>query len=612
MTKHSITNEELTEIAAREKNKLAAYKGLLMICTGSGCAAVKGLDILEKTRQALKEKGLEQDYMAVPTGCNGFCAAGPIMVVQPEGIFYHKLKEKDIAKIIESHLMGGKPVEELMVKDAKTGQTCPTKQQIHFFGKQQPIVFRHKGLLDPESIDFYIALGGYSALQKVLLQNQPEAVINEVIQSGLRGRGGGGFPTGLKWQAGYKARVAAASEIYVVCNATGAYTERSIIEADPHALLEGMLIGAFAVGAKEGFITIRREYKVATTRLEKAVAAAREYGLLGENILGSGFSFDITFHRGESSFLCGESTAIMTAMSGRAGEPQPKYIHQTEDGFRHKPTILNNVETWCNIPAIIEKGSAWFAANHGGTKVFSLVGDVNNTGLVEVSLGTTLSEIVYDMGGGIPHGHALKAVQIGGPSGGCVPARLIDTKVDYDSLKEVGAMMGSGSMIVMDDHACMVDVARNFLEFLAAESCGKCTPCREGLYALAQTLRRICNGQGKPEDITFLEETSQTIIDTSLCQMGGTGPNPVLTTLNYFREEYEEHIHQKKCRGGVCKPLIQYSINDQCTGCRACALQCPVKAITGEKQKKHVIDAALCIKCGICFEVCKFNAVEVN
>ena len=622
-----ITKENLKKIADAQNKAFSGYKAMLMVCTGTGCVSAKGFDILNAFKEVLKEKKLEKDYLAIGTGCNGFCAAGPIVVVQPEGIFYQKLKVKDVTEIVESHLIGGKPVERLLHQDPVTGDINKTMKDIKFFSKQQLIALRNKGLIDPENIDHYIARDGYQSLKKVLEEKNPEGIIKEVIRSGIRGRGGGGFPAGVKWQSGHEAKKERDEVIYIVCNADegdpGAYMDRSIIETDPHSVIEGMLIGAYAVGAKDGYIYIRKEYPLATERLHKAIKDAREYGLLGENILGSNFSFDIHVHRGAGAFVCGESSALMASMSGRAGEPRAKYLHNVEYGYRDKPTILNNVETWANIPVIIQKGAQWFGSigtgdvsgnpwnGSSGTKVFSLVGDIRNTGLVEVPMGITLREIIEDVGGGIPDGREFKAVQTGGPSGGCLPASLLDMKVDFDSLTEAGSMMGSGGMIVMNDRTCMVDVARYFVEFLVDESCGKCTPCREGLYALTNTLKRICNGEGKPGDIEFLEETSKTIIDASLCQLGGSAPNPVLSTLRYFREEYEEHIKEKKCRGGVCKPLIQYSINDSCTGCHVCFVRCPVNAISGETKKLHAIDHKTCIKCGICYEVCKFNAVEV-
>jgi len=622
-----IAPADLEKIASAQKEKDAGFKKMLMVCTGTGCVAAKGFDIRDGLVKTLEEKGASSDYAVVATGCNGFCASGPIIVIQPDGIFYQKVKEKDLDEIVAS-LESGKTIERLLYKNPVSGEINEKMGDIPFFSKQQLIALRNKGIIDPENIDHYIARGGYDALRKVLGGMKQEDIIEEVIASGIRGRGGGGFPAGVKWRSGWKAAREREEEIFVVCNADegdpGAFMDRSIIETDPHSVIEGMIIGARAVGSSEGYIYIRKEYPLAQTRLARAIDQAREYGLLGDDILGSGFSFDIHVHRGAGAFVCGESSALMASMAGKPGEPRAKYVHSVEYGFRDKPTVLNNVETWANIPEIISKGAKWFASigtgdvsdnpwnGSSGTKVFSLVGDVRNTGLVEVPMGITLREIIEDVGGGIPDGREFKAVQTGGPSGGCLPAAKLDMKVDFDSLIEAGSMMGSGGMIVMDDHTCMVDVARYFIDFLMDESCGKCTACREGLHLMSNILNRLCNGEGRAGDIERLEELCTTVQDTSLCQLGGSAPNPVMSTINYFREEYEEHIKENKCRAGVCKALIVYSISaDNCTGCTLCFKNCPVDAITGEKKQLHVIDPGKCIKCGICYEVCNFDAVEV-
>ena len=622
-----IKPEDLEKITAREQKDAAGYKGMLMVCTGTGCVSAKGFDIRDRLMEIIRKKGLEKDFLVVGTGCNGFCAMGPIIVIQPERIFYQKVQDKDLEEIVDS-LAEGKTVERLLHKDPVSGVVNEKMEEIGFFSKQQLIALRNKGLVDPENIDHYIARGGYGGLKKVLAEVSPEDVIKEVIASGIRGRGGGGFPTGVKWESGRRAAEERDEEIYVVCNADegdpGAFMDRSIIETDPHSVIEGMLIGAYAVGAVNGYIYIRKEYPLAMERLKKAIDQCVDYGLLGDDILDSGFSFDIHIHRGAGAFVCGESSALMASMAGRAGEPRAKYVHNVEYGFRDKPTVLNNVETWANIPVIIDKGAEWFAAigtgdvtgnpwgGSSGTKVFSLVGDVNNTGLVEVPMGISLREIIEEIGGGIPDGRKFKAVQTGGPSGGCIPGSKLDMPVDFDSLTEAGSMMGSGGMIVMDDKTCMVDVARYFIDFLMDESCGKCTACREGLHLMNNVLTRICNGEGKAGDIEELEKLCDTVRETSLCQLGGSAPNPVLSTLKYFREEYEQHIEEKKCAGGICKALINYTINaDNCTGCTLCAINCPVDAIAGEKKQVHVIDVDKCIKCGICLESCNFDAVEV-
>ncbi len=622
-----ISPEDLEKIAGKEKKSMEKYQKTLMVCTGTGCVSAGGFKIKDKLEKVIADKGLEEKYAVVGTGCNGFCAMGPIVVVQPDGTFYQKVGEKDIEELVDS-LREEKPVDRLLHQDPVTGDTNEKMEDISFFSKQQLIALRNKGIIDPENIDHYIARGGYRALGEALENRSPEEIRREVTASGIRGRGGGGFPAGVKWESGFKAARDREEEIYVVCNADegdpGAFMDRSIIETDPHSVLEGMLIGAYAVGAREGFIYIRKEYPLAMERLKKAIAQCHEYGLLGENILGEDFSFDIHIHRGAGAFVCGESSALMTSMAGLAGEPRAKYVHSVEYGYRDKPTVLNNVETWANIPAIIEKGAEWFSSigpgdvsedpwgGSSGTKVFSLVGDIRNTGLVEVPMGITLREIIEEVGGGIPDGHRFKAVQTGGPSGGCLPAGKLDMEVDFDSLTEAGSMMGSGGMIVMNENTCMVDVARYFIDFLMDESCGKCTACREGLFHLSRILTRICNGEGRAGDIERLEELCETVAETSLCQLGGSAPNPVLSTIKYFREEYEHHIRDKKCDGGVCKALITYSINaDNCTGCAACFKACPVGAISGEPKKLHEIDTEKCIKCGICYEVCRFDAVEV-
>lgn len=620
-------NEQMLQSIAEETRKrLGGYKAMLMVCTGTGCVSAKSFSIRDALDRELKARGLEEQFLVVPTGCNGFCAVGPIVVIQPCGTFYQKVSEADVAAIIDEHLVGGRVVERLLYNDM--GKAVRTMVEVPFFQKQELIALRNKGLIDPEDIDQYIARGGYSAFTKAAAKRDPEAVIREIIDSGLRGRGGGGFPAGVKWESCRKAALARDVKPYIVCNADegdpGAFMDRSIIETDPHSVLEGMLFGALATGAEEGYIYIRKEYPLALERLKIAIEQARAKGFLGADILGTGMKFEIHTHRGAGAFVCGESTALMASMAGKPGEPRAKYVHNVEYGFRDLPTVLNNVETWASVPAIMEKGADWFAAigtgkkgepwaGSTGTKVFSLVGAVNRTGLVEVPMGISLREIIFDIGGGIPGGGKFKAVQTGGPSGGCLPESMLDLKVDFDSLTEAGSMMGSGGMIVMDESSCMVDVARYFIGFLINESCGKCTPCREGLYHLHNILTRITTGEGKLEDLDLLEEISETLHAASLCQLGGTAGNPVLSTLRYFRHEYEEHIREKKCRAGVCKSLIRHCIiADKCTGCHLCHINCPTAAIEGAAKTKHVIDPGKCIQCGICFDVCRFDAVEVK
>lgn len=617
--------KELKKIQEEVLNKQKEYKAAIMVCAGTGCVAAGSLSLKDLFDKEIKKRGLENDYLVVPTGCNGFCAQGPIVVIQPEGIFYQKVGDENISEIIES-LLESKTVEKLLFKDNEK-QAIPLMKDIKFFAKQELIALKNKGIINPESIDDAIAHGGYQSFAKALEMKSSD-IISEIIRSGIRGRGGGGFPAGIKWESVKKAADSKDKEPYVICNADegdpGAFMDRSIVEADPHAIIEGMAIGGLALGAEEGFIYIRKEYPLALERLEIAIKQAREKGMLGENIFDSKFSFNIHIHRGAGAFVCGESSALMTSMSGLAGEPKAKYVHSSESGYRDHPTVLNNVETWANIPSIIEKGAKWFSAigsgdvsndpwnGSSGTKVFSLVGNIVNSGLVEVPMGISLREIIYDIGGGIPNGRKFKAIQTGGPSGGCIPADLLDISVDFDSLDEVGSMMGSGGMIVMDDQTCMVDVAKYFISFLKDESCGKCTPCREGLIALDNILTRISNGNGKEGDIQLMEEISETMEVASLCALGQTAAYPVLSTIKYFRDEYEAHITDKKCPAGVCKSLITYDINDNCTGCTLCAQNCPVDAISGKNKEIHTIDQNKCIKCGVCYDVCNFNAVEVK
>jgi NADH:ubiquinone oxidoreductase subunit F (NADH-binding)/(2Fe-2S) ferredoxin/NAD-dependent dihydropyrimidine dehydrogenase PreA subunit len=622
------TAKELETLAARRAEDLRRYRSMLMVCTSTGCVSAKSFDVRDALQKELRKRGLEGECLVVSTGCMGFCAVGPIVIVQPAGVFYQRVGEGDVADIVEKSVVQGAAHEKLLYRDPGTDVVHTTMDDIGFFSKQQLVAFRNKGLVDPENIEDYIARGGYGALARVLASVGPERVVEEVLASGIRGRGGAGFPTGLKWRSCREVAARRGEKPYVVCNADegdpGAFMDRSLIETDPHSIIEGMLIGAWAVGAEEGFVYVRKEYPLAMARLRKAIDQARERGLLGKAILGSSLSFDIRVHRGAGAFVCGESTALMASMSGRVGEPRAKYVHNVEAGFRDRPTVLNNVETWATIPVIIEKGADWFAAigtgrkgdpwgGSSGTKTFSLVGNINNTGLIEVPMGITLREIIFDIGGGIPGGRTFKAVQTGGPSGGCIPASMLDLRVDFDSLAEAGSMMGSGGMIVMDERTCMVDVARYFVSFLVDESCGKCTPCREGLAAMSGILTRICGGEGREGDLELLEELCGTIGETSLCQLGATAVNPVMSTLRHFREEYEEHIREKRCRAGACKALVTYRIlEDRCTGCLACLKPCPAHAITGERKKVHVIDSSLCIKCGICFEACTYDAVEVK
>ncbi len=595
-----------------------AYRMHLMLCAGTGCVSNGSYRIKAALERELAKRNLQEEVAVIMTGCNGFCAQGPVMTVQPDGIFYQLLSDEDIPHLVEEHFLKGRPVKRLMYTPPAEKAPVPKMSDIGFFKKQRLIALRNRGLIDPERIDEYIARGGYKALVKALTSMTREEIINEVKKSGLRGRGGAGFPTGLKWELTAKQP---GDEKFIVCNGDegdpGAFMDRSIVESDPHSVLEGMLIGAKAIGATHGFVYIRQEYPLALERLALALGQARDYGLLGADILGSGFNFDISVHRGAGAFVCGEETSLIRSLEGRPPEPRIRPPFPAESGVWGKPTCINNVETWATVPEIINRGAEWFAQigteTSKGTKVFSLVGKVKNTGLVEVPMGITLREMVFDIGGGIQGDRAFKAVQTGGPSGGCIPASLLDLPIDYERLAEAGSIMGSGGMIVMDEDTCMVDVARYFLEFLRDESCGKCTACREGVDAMCQIVASICEGKGKPDDIPLLEELGNAVKDGSLCALGGTAPNPVLSTLRYFRDEYEAHIRDRRCPAGVCKALITYSINpERCKACLLCNKSCPQGAISGEKKKPQTIAQDKCIKCGVCRDVCKFEAVTVQ
>ncbi len=596
---------------------MARYRMNLMVCTGTGCVSNGAFQVRDALLTALREKGLQDEIGVVTTGCNGFCANGPIMVVQPEGIFYQKLTVKDVPFLVEEHFLKGRPVKKLMYIPPQEKAPVPKMKEIGFFGKQRLIALANRGQIDPENIDEYIAREGYRALARGLTGMEPVEIIEEIKKSGLRGRGGAGFPTGLKWEICSRNP---ARPKYVICNADegdpGAFMDRSIVESNPHAVLEGMLIGARAIGASHGFIYLRNEYPLALKRISRAIDQATEYGLLGEDIFGSGFDFHVSVHRGAGAFVCGEETSLIRSIEGKPPHPRIKPPFPAASGYMGKPTNINNVETWANVPHIINRGWEWFSSigteSSKGTKVFSLVGKVNNTGLVEVPMGITIREIIYDIGGGIKSGKKLKAVQLGGPSGGCIPADMVDTVIDYDSVTKTGAIMGSGGMVVMDEDTCMVEVARYFLNFTQNESCGKCTFCRIGTKRMLEILERITRGEGKEEDIPELERLAVNVKNGSLCGLGQTAPNPVLTTLKYFREEYETHIREKRCPAKQCRELITYRIiEDKCTGCGLCRRKCPVNAISGEKKKVHEINQDMCIKCGICYQSCRFEAIKI-
>ena len=588
---------------------------IITVCAGTGCQGCGAAAVVEAFKKEIKHRRLGKQILFRETGCHGFCERGTLVVIKPKGIFYQVVQAKDVAQIMEKTVLGDELIEELLYVDPVSGKQIIKEKNVPFYKAQKRILFSQNGLINPTDIEDYIALGGYDALVKVLSEMGPDDVVTEIEKADLRGRGGGGFSTARKWKT---VKAAPGETKYVICNADegdpGAYMDRSLLEGNPHSVIEGMVIGAFALGAHEGYIYVRNEYPQAVINTYAALDQARACGLLGKNILGSDFSFDIEVNRGGGAFVCGESTALMASLEGQPGEPRAKYIHTAEKGLNDCPTNLNNVETWANVPLIIRMGSKKYrrigSKGGRGTKIFSLVGKVNNTGLVEVPMGVTLRKIVFDIGGGIPGGKKFKAVQTGGPSGGCIPEEHLDMPVDFDSLWEVGSMMGSGGMIVMDEETCMVDVARYFTDFLAKESCGKCTPCREGVMQLCSILTDICDGKGKPGDIEFMEELAETIKDTALCGLGNTAPNPLLTTLRYFREEYEEHINKKKCRAAVCPALIQYKIlKSKCTACGRCRVKCPTQCITGAKKVKHVIDTKACIKCGACYEVCEDDAI---
>ena len=609
--------DELKNVQKRFKAGRDPKKPSVTICGGTGCLAYGTQKLIDSFREELAKRNLTDKIDFRTSGCHGFCERGPMVVVGPENIFYQRVGLGDAAEIIDKTLLKGEVIDRLLYVDPATGEKIVHEEEVPFYKKQTRLVFGLNFKIDPQKLEDYLAIDGYSALGKALTM-KPEEIIQQVIKANLRGRGGGGFPAGWKWD---ETRKAEGEPKYVICNADegdpGAYMDRSLLEGNPHLILEGMIIGAYAIGSSEGYIYVRNEYPLAVSNITRAMQQAREAGLLGKNILGSNFSFDVKINRGGGAFVCGESSALFASLEGRAGEPRAKYIHATHKGLYDKPTNLNNVETWANVPFIINRGADWYAsmgtAGSKGTKIFSLVGKINNTGLVEVPMGTTLRKIVFEIGGGIPGGRKFKAIQTGGPSGGCIPEQFLDMPVDFDELVKIGSMMGSGGMIVMDDQNCMVNIAKYFTNFLVSESCGKCVPCREGIRRMRDILADITEGRGQEGDVELLESISQGIKDGALCALGNSAPNPVLSTIRYFRDEYVAHIREKRCPAGVCRDLITYSVDpEKCTGCTVCSKVCPTGAASGERKKVYTIDPAKCTKCGACRESCKFDAIIVR